>query len=280
MLDYSFPHAMTTMPRFVAYICPRTEQLFKDKSTYVTHLRDLAREFITAKKIARETNILRLDFENLRLSATSQLDVLNWLMDNSSEIIRVACIIRSDLVSNLDKMKNQAADRGFVCSQMTVQTAGLGGQADVELVVPFISRHSGPLLVVGSTSFLPVVKGRSAFMEAAATFLGEMRGITTHLGATKDLYLSMYAEDWTFVASRVLYAHRRHMEDIELDYSLERIISRRFPHITFEGYRGLCKSGLLEDDILGEPALTNWLHQGGEAAVQLPALYGGDPSKD
>jgi hypothetical protein len=263
------------MPRFLAYVCPRTEQVFKDKSTYVTHLRGLARESLTAKDIARKTHELRLDFAKLRVSATSELDVLNWLLDNSASVIRAACVIRPELAGNLLKMEAQAADRGFRYTVMSMNHLEVGRQVDVDIKIPFVSKYNHPSLAVGSTSLLPVVRGRVAYLEAIEAFLSDMLGVKSYFGGKNDLYVHMYAEDWTFVAEKALYAHRRKVDDMELGYSLERVISRRFPHVTFEGYRGLCESQLLEDDMLGEPALTNWLRHGGEAELILPALSQG-----
>lgn len=260
------------MPRFLAYICPRTDRLFKEKDAYIAHLRMLARASLQEKRIARESRGLQSDFVRLRESATGPLDIVEWLFNNSEEIMRVAFTIKPALASNMRKITAQSKVREINCGNLNMSHAALGHQVDVDIVVPFISRYGEPSLIAGSVAFQPCIKGRIAFLEAVDTFLFQMPGIKSNFIGKNELWLYLYAEDWQFVAKKALYEMRAREGDIEKDYSLERIISRRFPSVTFESYRALCVSGLLEEDMLGAPALENWLERGTEAAMQLPPL--------
>jgi hypothetical protein len=272
------------MPRFLAYICPRTDKLFKEKDVYVAHLRELARASLTEKRIRREMQPLHDSFAMLRMSAKSDSSVLDWLVVNRAEVIRLAHIIKPDMVKSLSKAYKQAGQITIGVRTEKIGRVGRiksGRQVDTNLEEPFRSSPIGTYLPSVEIQFS--ARGlQSSFLGAAAEVLKKLPGLYVTNGDNRSvLECCLYAEDWPYIAEEALLSFRSSVgNEKELDYSLTRIIDKRYPTRTFEAFAALCKSGLLDDEMLGAPALSHWLHPVGEAALALPALSHGSNQHD
>jgi hypothetical protein len=265
------------MSRFLAYLCPRTDKLFKEKDVYVAHLRELARASLTEKRIRREMQPLHDSFAVLRVGATSDSSILDWLVFNRAEIIRLAVLISPGMLKSPSKAYTQANEIVLESRASGVGQINLGKQVDTSLVLPFKSRNSVGSLLAGTVTFVSRKGSHSEFLDAAREVIGRMPGVVA-IGGRKSNSLSayLYAEDWRHVAEQALFLfHNSVWGDIEMDYSLARIIDRQYPSLTFGGYVALCKSGLLEDELLGAPTFAHWLRHGGESALALPMLSPG-----
>jgi hypothetical protein len=262
------------MPIVSAYLCPRTDVLFKDKVSYVAHLREMARDSLIKKRIEREIVPLRDSFARLRLSAAKEEDIRSWLYKNQNEITRLAFIKepgRYDAV----KLADLHADIKPV-GRMILDTEASGQQVQLLSSVPLPEDETKSDLIVGVLR-LEWEKNK-AFLIVLHGILKLLPGLSS-LRNTNGVVLNLYAEDWVFVARKALYENHTIIgtlhwgTDAEDIHSLSRIIERRYPALTFEKYKAICGSGLVgADGVFDESSFMHWLSHQGEVSVDLPDL--------
>lgn len=75
------------MPQVLAWECPRTEKLFKDKAVYLVHLKELARESIEQKAIDKYKAEKEAFFKNMRDTCTSTSDIEEFIKKHFKRFI-------------------------------------------------------------------------------------------------------------------------------------------------------------------------------------------------
>jgi uncharacterized C2H2 Zn-finger protein len=258
------------MPRFYGYICPRTEALFKDKASYVSHLRELATESRRTKRVQREIDKLRASFDVMRLRATGVRDVTAWLQQKRAEIIRIACLIEPSFE---DRRDAAARDRIQAVEAGVVGTESFGEQVQVDGVVTSLPGQTNFSLLAKDIRLNALVSTRTVFVEMIVEVFRKIPGLTAQ-NLSQGILLRLFAEDWPYIAGRALYQYRDSMEIVHIRCSAARIIERRYPAVSFDQYLALCENGLLlgEDSLWDETSFLHWLEHNHDAAKDLPAL--------
>lgn len=263
------------MPLVLAYLCPRTDVFFRSKENYITHLKKLARESLLKKRVRREIVPLAESFAELRLSASGEDDIQAWFYTNQLEIKRLALLNSPERYDAVKVEALRADIKPIARCIIDMNSSGKQVQVESKVMRP-IGEFTGDL-IIGAIR-LEFDKS-SAFLIMAVDILKMLPGVMA-TRTTKGLGLHLYAEDWSFIAQKALYGYRDVMGDeSDLDgdsdslYSLARVIERRYPSLTFEKYKTMCRSGLVgENGIFGESSFVHWLQHADEAPANLPEL--------
>lgn len=241
------------MPLVQAYLCPRTDKFFLKKDDYVSHLKTLARESLDKKYHQKRLSEFHVEFDNIRKRVRS--------FNELSEILEL----------NIKLMYDYAITKGGLFRPPPVCPA-LNNICiyNVSDNLKCSNTHSKPLNGVTNFGYKESLQKGYPGVQAEIKYnlskdmrindiFSKALGLCTGSGGGRgiDSYeyeLTMFAEDWPFVAVKLLHKTR----DVGLTEDMKRVLTYAFPGITTDLYESLQKTGVLPENL---PDFERWMYQ-------------------